>query len=343
MPRQIHVGLITQAGGAHVDLYLQSLAQADEVATVSIADPSGRAFDLAHRLLGKKMGETYASAADLLAREDSALALITVEGASAPPVITAALDAGCHVLTEKPACVRAEDFARLVQHADTKHKLLMLALANRTNAVMQEARRLIRTGTLGKVYGCEIHIVADQTRLTAPEYRKTWFADPARAGGGHLLWLGIHWLDLAMYLTGSRVQEIAGFRTVVGGTPLQVEDSAVAALKFENGSLGTIHSGYYLDKGYHTHLKIWGALGWLQMDRETDELHWSSRQTEEGKLQIFSGKNKPAGYPPFVQAAVRAAAGLSEPPITAAEGLAALQTVFSLYKGAETGRTQRVG
>lgn len=342
MSRTIRVGLITQAGGAHLDQYLPSLAGTEEVASVSVADPSGKAPDLARRMLGAKFAKSYASAAELLASEKPDLALVTVDGASAPALIKSALEAGCHVLSEKPACVRPDDFAELVRLADAKHKSLMLALANRTNTVMQEARRLIRAGALGKIFGCEIHIVADQTRLTKPEYRKSWFADPARAGGGHLLWLGIHWLDLAMYLTDSRIQEIAGFRTVIGGTPLQVEDSAVAALKFDNGSLGTITSGYYLDQGYHTHLKIWGALGWMQMDRETEQLHWSSRQTEQGHLQIFSGKNKPAGYPPFVKAAVRAAAGLADPPISAAEGLYALQTVFALYKGAETGRTQRV-
>lgn len=344
MPKQIRVGLITQAGGAHVDLYAQSLAAADEVASVSVADPSSTLLPMVKKHLGEKLGRTYASAQELLANEKPELALISVEAVAAPPLIEAALEANCHVLAEKPACVRPDDFARLVRLADGKHKLLMLALANRTNAVMQEARRLIQEGALGKIYGTELHIIADQTRLTKPAYQQSWFADPARAGGGHLLWLGIHWLDLAMYLTGGRITQIAGFRGVVGGTPLKVEDSAVAALKFDNGSFGTITSGYYLDSGYHSHLKVWGSLGWLQLERDPEQLVWTSRQKpHDGKPQLFQSKDKPQGYPPFVRAAVRAAAGLQAAPITATESLHVLRTVFGLYLAAESGRTQTIG
>lgn len=159
-----------------------------------------------------------------------------------------------------------------------------------------------------------------------------------------MLWLGIHWLDLAMYLTGGRITQIAGFRGVVGGTPLKVEDSAVAALKFDNGSFGTITSGYYLDSGYHSHLKVWGSLGWLQLERDPEQLVWTSRQKpHDGKPQLFQSKDKPQGYPPFVRAAVRAAAGLQAAPITATESLHVLRTVFGLYLAAESGRTQTIG
>src|SRR5262245_2802333 len=130
-----------------------------------------------------------------------------------------------------------------------KHRHLMLALANRLRSTIQSARTMIRAGLICSIYGCELHIVADQTRLQNPGYHKSWFADRTRSGGGHLIWLGIHWIDLVMYLTGMRIVESAGFTSLVGGQPLQIEDSAAMAFRFENGSLGTITSGYYLDRG----------------------------------------------------------------------------------------------
>ena len=54
------------------------------------------------------------------------------------------------------------------------------------------ARTMIRKGRIGRIYSIDMHIVADQTRLTRAAYHKTWFADKSRAGGGHLIWLGIH-------------------------------------------------------------------------------------------------------------------------------------------------------
>ncbi len=48
----------------------------------------------------------------------------------------------------------------------------------------------------------------------------------------HLTWLGIHWLDLAMYVTGSRITHVAGFSGNVGGQPIDTEDSAAISLRF---------------------------------------------------------------------------------------------------------------
>ena len=67
------------------------------------------------------------------------------------------------------------DFEALTRKAQGKHRHLMLALANRVHAPVREARRLIRTGKLGKIYGVEIHLVADQTRLKSEDYRKAWY------------------------------------------------------------------------------------------------------------------------------------------------------------------------
>ena len=219
----------------------------------------------ARATLGSKLTAVYRSHDEMLAKEKPELAMVTYEAALAPPVIAAALDAGCHVFAEKPSCVEADDFAKLVKKADAKHLHLMLALANRTRPDILAARKLITDGTFGKQYGIEVHIIADQTRLRSPSYQKGWQAQKERSGGGHLIWLGIHWLDLTTHLTGARIDEVAAFAGNVGGQPIDVEDSAAITMRFNNGMLGTFTSGYYLDKGYHMHIKLWGEHGWIEM------------------------------------------------------------------------------
>lgn len=339
MGEPITVGVLTGAGAAHLQNYLTALADIDEVTAVALADPSGQSVAVARKALGGKLVETFDSYADLLRRRKPTMALVTLEAATAPPVIDAALDAGCHVYAEKPACVRPADFAALVHKADSKHRLLMLALANRITPPIVEARRLIRSGKLGQVYGLDMHLIADQTRLKNPAYHRTWFASKDRAGGGHLIWLGIHWLDLAMYLTGARVTEVAGLTANVGRQPIDTEDSAAMVLRFDNGTLGTITSGYYLDRGKQSDLIVWGSKGWLDLDPyRTPPLRWSL----DGREQAYDGPTQPSGYTPYVRACVRAAAGQQEPPISNADGLHVLQTVFACYRAAETGQTQKV-
>jgi predicted dehydrogenase len=336
--------VITEAGGSHLDAYFAALAASKEAESVVLADASGISEPLARKTLGAKLTQVYRDPNVLLRTEKPGMALISLEAVNSPPAIDAALEAGCHVLAEKPACLRAEDFAPLVRKAQSKHLHLMLALANRISPPIVAARKLIASGEIGKLYGLELHLIADQTRLTVPAYRDRWVAHKSRAGGGHLAWLGIHWLDLAMHMSGAKVVDVAGFISNVGGQPLDVEDSAAMTLRFDNGTLGTITSGYYVDKGYHMHLKFWGSQGWIEMDpRGTIPFTWyTSRQPEAGPQQ-YTGPTQPTGYTPFVADAVRAATGLQQPPVTADEGLYVLQTVFACYRAAATGRTQKVG
>jgi predicted dehydrogenase len=344
MPKTIKVAVLTNAEGAHLGAYLPALAKTEEVESVVLADASGRIAAQAEKALGAKLKATYKSEAELLKKEQPHMALVSLEARLAPPVIDAALEAGCHVLCEKPSCVRAEDFAPLVRKAQQKHRHLMLALANRVHAPVREARRIIREGLLGKIYGVEVHLVADQTRLKREAYRKEWYCIKARGGGGNLIWLGIHWLDLALFITGLKVKQTAGFAGVVGGQPLDIEDSAAVALRFDNGTFGTMTAGYYLDKGYQSHLQIWGEHGWLRLASIEDlPLEWySTKDGKDAKVHRFEYAKGQRSYTPFVRAAVRASAGLDEPPVRGEECLHVLQTIFAFYQAARTGRTQDV-
>ena len=346
--KPIRVGVVTHAGGAHLSHYFAGLAAAQDCDSVVLSDPSGQSFESARKTLGNKLTATYDNLGEMLRSEKPRMALVTMEAVLAPPAIDACLDAGCHVLAEKPSCVRAADFEKLAGKANEKNLHLMLALANRLNPETAEARRLIGEGKIGRIYGMDLYIIADQTRLTRPSYHRRWQAQKARSGGGHLIWLGIHWLDLAMFLTGSRITEIASFTGVVGGQPIDTEDSAAIAMKFDNGTFGTMTSGYYLDRRYHSQIKIWGSKGWLELrryrgDAQEFPLEWYSTTETTPQIHRYKNPGTVTGYTPFVRAAVRASAGLGDPPLTTTDGLQVLKTIFAAYTAAETGRTQRVG
>jgi predicted dehydrogenase len=345
MPKSIKVAVITQADGAHLPDYFESLAKIEEADTVALADPSGKSAAIARKALGDKLKDVYKDHADLLKRFEPGMVIVSLEAVEAPPVIRAALEAGCHVFAEKPSCTRAEDFAKLTLLAQQKHRHLMLAMANRSHAPVREARRLINAGKLGKVYGAEVHLVTDQTRLKSETYRKSWFCSKARAGGGQLIWVGIHWLDLVLHVTGLRIKQVAGFAGLVGGQPLDIEDSAALTMRFDNGSFGTMTAGYYLDKGYQSHVQIWGEHGWLRLAAvEEQPLEWySSRDSKDAKVERFEYPKGERGYLSFLKSAVRASAGLEVPPITPDEGLHVLRSIFAFYEAAKTGRTQTIG
>ena len=344
MPKKIKVGILTNKTGAHVGAYLNALRDTEACASVVLADPDGNWVKSTRKILGGKLKAVHRDAKLMLAQEKPTMAMVTMEARIAPPVIDLALEAGCHVFAEKPACLRAEDFAPLTQKADSKHLHLMLALANRLNPELVAARKLIAEGAIGKIYGLEMHLVADQTRLTNKAYRSQWYSQKKRAGGGHLVWLGIHWLDLAQFVTGSEITEVSGFIANVGGQPIDIEDSATATLRFDNGALGTMTSGYYLKRGYHSHIKIWCAEGWLHLQQMLDKpLHWVSQKGEQaGKVQEWKGNRQPRGYTLYVRACVEACTNDTDPPINNADSLRAIKVVYSIYEAAANGKSVRI-
>ena len=339
------VAVLTHAGGAHLSAYFSALAESKDCDEVVIADPDNHRADEAAKLLGKKLTRSYTRYAELLEKESPKLCMVTMEARLASPVIEAALESGSHVFAEKPGCVTLPQFEKLATLAESKHLHLMLAFANRANPETLVARKMIQQGRIGKVYSIDMHIVADQTRLTNPSYHGTWYADKTRAGGGHLIWLGIHWLDLGMFLTDTAIIRASGAIANVGGQPVSVEDSAVATLHFSNGMLGTLNSGYYLDTGYHTQIRIWGSKGWLSLDSTgTEKMTWyESTGPKAKRLQTLESPVEPRGYSPFVAQVVTAVAHNTAPPITTQESLNALRTVFGIYEAADTGKLVETG
>jgi len=343
----IPVGVFTEAGGAHLDAYFEGLAEIEECGGVALCDPSGESVDLARRRLGEKLAAVFTDPEELLREAAPAMAVVSLEAVNSPPMIRAALEAGCHVFAEKPACVSASDFEELVVLAEREERHLMLALANRLTPAVRHARELVADGVIGELYGVEMHLVADQTRLTRESYHQTWFADRARAGGGHLAWLGIHWLDLAMLISGREITEVCGFTGIVGGQPLKAEDAAALALRFDNGALGTMVSAYFTERGYHSHLRLWGSGGWIEYgewaagERSPTPLVWQSHaegHRTEGVV-AYEGPLEPRGYTPCLRECVLASMGQGEPPVTGRECLRVLRVVFGAYEAAEQGAT----
>lgn len=339
----IKAAIITNASGAHLEAYYTGLAKSAEVVSVVLADPDGNAEEKAREILGTKLTRVYQDRAELFASEKPNLAVITMEAVQAPEAIRAALEAGCHVLAEKPACIRAEDFAPLAELAEAKSRNLCLALANRTNPEMIKAKQLMAEGVIGKMYGIEVRFVEDQTRLTRPEYHQSWFADKARAGGGHLTWLGIHWLDLAMYVSGASVTHVAGFTTNIGGQPINIEDSVAMSLRFDNGVLGTMTSGYYRKSDDESLMRIWGSHGWIELNSENRRrVRWQNTALEKSEVEEYIGPSDYVHYTAYVAACVRAAAGLEAPPMTPGESLRVLKTIYGFYDAATSGTTVEI-
>jgi predicted dehydrogenase len=153
------------------------------------------------------------------------------------PLAIAALEAGRHVLVEKPLSDSVAEADRMIATAARMNRLLGVALQHRTRADVQAASELIRGGGLGMLQ--RVDLIGNWPRkrgyfLAAP-WRGTWRGE----GGGVLLNQGQHDLDLLTYLAGPPARVVGWARTRLHH--IETEDSAVAMLEWASGALGTVH------------------------------------------------------------------------------------------------------
>lgn len=155
------------------------------------------------------------------------------------PASMAVMEAGKHVLCEKPPTMNAAEMRLLKQEADKRGLVYFFGRQMRFSNSMQAAMKLVQADRLGKVYFAKAHWFRSRG---IPGGRDGWFTDKSKAGGGALIDLGVHALDSVWYLmghprpvsvSGQVFQNFPHFATP--GSKNDVDDCGFAFMKFDNG------------------------------------------------------------------------------------------------------------
>ena len=157
-------------------------------------------------------------------------------------VTIAALHAGKHVIVEKPMATTLADADAMVDAARARRRCLMVEQSQRFDPAHETAREILRCGLLGRVTQLRGRI-----GHAGPQYwagtRATWLTDHRQAGGGALMDIGVHILDVLRWLSGKEVRRIC----CQAGTLEQrvpVEDNASAMMEFTDGTLGSFEASW---------------------------------------------------------------------------------------------------
>ncbi len=164
--------------------------------------------------------------------------------------------AGKHVLCEKSMALTVEECREMLSVCQENKVKLGLGFMMRFHAYHEKARELVREGSLGK-------LVLGRAQLSCwyPDIEGAWRQNPELCGGGSLIDMGSHCIDLLEFIFGSRVREVSCFTgTLVHGYP--VEDSATVLLRFANGAQGVVDSCFSIpDVSSKNRLELYGTKG----------------------------------------------------------------------------------
>jgi predicted dehydrogenase len=190
-----------------------------------------------------------------------------------------ALQAGKHVLMQKPLCGDMEEANRFVEAADTSDRIVF-ALPHFMPQIYK-MRALVGEGKIGRVSGAYCRTSHGGPEVYYAEVKDTfgekgedlWFFDAKRASVGALFDMGVYAVANLVAAMGS-VVEVLGY-TATLAKPTELEDTATLLLKFENGALGTAETGW-CDPARTWRLSIHGTTGKLTATEETELrlIHW---------------------------------------------------------------------
>jgi predicted dehydrogenase len=218
------------------------------------------------RQLAAEYGAEHAtSIGEVLARDDiDAVAICTPSGRHADLAV-AALDAGKHVVVEKPIDVTV-DAARRVGDAERRSARTATVISqHRFDRSSQLVHRAVREGRFGRLTSGVASIAWWRTQeyYDSGEWRGTWALD----GGGALMNQGIHTIDLLVWMLGNPV-EVYAHTACLAHQRIEVEDTAVATIRFENGALGVVHGTTAAYPGLTARLQVHGDRGSAIIDAD---------------------------------------------------------------------------
>jgi UDP-N-acetyl-2-amino-2-deoxyglucuronate dehydrogenase len=293
--------------GAHHGRVLSELA--DRIELTAVVDIQ---LERAKQLAAEHDGQAFSSLSEALAEADiDAVSICTPTGRHGEGAIEA-LEAGKHVLIEKPAEVTVAKTDEIIAAQRRAGKLVTVISQHRFDPSTEVTVEAIRRGELGRLTTgiASIDWWRGQGYYDSGDWRGTWALD----GGGALMNQGVHTVDLLLATMGRPV-EVFAYTGTLAHERIEVEDVAVGVVRFESGALGVLHATTSAYPGLSARLQVHGDRGSVVIDN--DELSFihvtraGSEAEEKSYGSVSTSVNQLADYP---EASPAAAAGAGSNP-----------------------------
>ncbi|HSV74296.1 MAG TPA: Gfo/Idh/MocA family oxidoreductase [Chthonomonadales bacterium] len=268
-PDRVRVAIVgVGIGSTHARGY----ARCGRAEIVALCDlDTNRAQRLAAQFGVKRIYSDYQI---MLAEEKLDAVSVCTPNALHEPVAVAALEAGCHVLCEKPLATNGESARRILEAVRRARRCFMLGMNNRFRGDTQVLKAYVDSGDLGSIYYARCGWV----RRKGIPGMGGWFTRKEVAGGGPLIDIGVHAFDLTWYLMGNPKPVAAfgatyaqfgprgfgggGWGTAVAGGSFDVEDLAAAQVRFGNGATLCLEASWAQHcQGERLYSEVYGDAG----------------------------------------------------------------------------------
>ena len=283
--------------------------------------------------------KAYATYAEMLADPAiDAVCICTPSGMHAQNSLDA-LAANKHVVVEKPMALTTADADRMIRACRESGRMLTVICQLRFSEGVQKLKALVADGAFGTLGLCDLYM----KYWRSPQYYagSAWKGTRAMDGGGALMNQGIHGVDALLYVLGDAKLLSAKVKTRYHD--IEVEDTAVAMLEFEDGALGVIEASTCSSPGFERKIEICGSHGSAVLREGTIERLVIGDQvlTNSETIQNHATASDPTAMSFLLHAKqienfINAAAGKEKLLIDAKEGRRAVALIESIYQKSES-------
>jgi len=283
----------------------------------------------------------YSSLDDLIAGQRPDIALVTLPNALAPDAIETLARAGIHMLVDKPGARTASEARQAFRTAHDARIKVAVGLTRRYGRAWQDAAAAIQTGRLGRLLTAEAIFVTSSVAVRDPA---NVIFNRDLMGGGILPWLGIHDIDLLLWLGGEPIVEVQAMSGTTSGVPIDVEDTISVAFRYARGALGTMHfayalprpagDGYFALRGSEASLRIdsGGGSTWIGPGATHDPLITQISSYESARAPGYGSAGSR-----IIEDLLLAIEENRDPLATGEHIVKALEVIDAVYEAARTG------
>lgn len=331
-------------GRAHIKAY-QSHPECEMVA---IADPDrDRLKSVAEEY---DLDQTYDDPMAMFEKARLDLVSVATPNKFHASLTIAALRAGCHVLCEKPMAMNLDEALAMKRAADEAGKKLGINFSYRFSPMSYALKQQVDAGSIGKIY---FGRTVWHRRRGMPKFGG-WFGNRELAGGGPLIDLGVHRIDLALWLmghpdpvsvTGSTYNVIAARKALEENKHYSVEDLAAGMVKFDNGASLMVEASWALNNNENEHMvtALYGDKGGLVQKNCNGAYEFEAEIYSEEGGNLYTKKldralvTPPSSYHEFVDSVIAD----RQPMACAEHGIKVQKILDGLYRSATENREIR--
>jgi predicted dehydrogenase len=335
------------------ELHAQTIAELSGAEVGAVVDAR---LDRAQDLAGRHQARALSDISQALSMPDiDAVAICTPSGDHADLAV-AALQAGRHVVVEKPLDVSLAAARRVAVAERGSRRRVTVISQHRFDPSSQMVWQALSSRRLGRVTSGVASIAwwRSQAYYDSAGWRGTWAMD----GGGALMNQGIHTIDLLVWFLGKPV-EVFAWAGLLAHERIEVEDTAVATIRFASGALGVIHGTTSAYPGLNARLQVHGDRGSAIIDddelvyfhaaRDGDNIADVGAGSPDNQVaavlptQVSSAGPRTAGLAPTSHTAqyqdfLSSVANDHPPLVTVAEATRTLAVIAAIYESADLGR-----